>query len=74
MGAWILIFGFLGICGYGAFINTRNAQKKIKSYDDIAEIKNELNRNNRKMKVCPACAEDILAAAIFCKHCKTSLI
>lgn len=71
---WIIIIGFLGLCGYGAYKNAINAQKKIKSYDDIADIKNEMNKNKRETKTCPACAELVLVGAILCKHCKTRLI
>lgn len=35
---------------------------------------NDHNTNNTKLtKSCPFCAEDILAEAIICKHCKSSL-
>ena len=28
----------------------------------------------RPMKTCPACAEDVLAAALLCKHCNTVFV
>lgn len=44
-----------------------------KSSNVVGLVDEDLNVDTRKVKQCPYCAEDVLVAAIKCKHCGSVL-